>query len=228
MHARGGHEGIVCSLLLGGASPSAKDKRGDAPLHLAAWRGRAGIASALLLKGADKDALDSQGRVRQPLPCEIFYQYYFVVLWGLDSYPVRRQNTPLGMNSADSLGMKHMTSVALSTEKARLSIPLLPHPCYPHCARQTPLIVAAEHEARGTVDALLMANADTDVRYGENELSSLDSAASHGHVGVLKSLVQHGVDVNAVDSTGYTALHMAGKCQRYGGFHCHRSSRASR
>lgn len=43
---------------------------------------------------------------------------------------------------------------------------------------KTPLIVAAEHEARGTADALLMANADTAVRYGENELSSLDSAAS--------------------------------------------------
>lgn len=32
-----------------------------------------------------------------------------------------------------------------------------------------------------------------------------------GYVGVLKALVQHGVDVNDVDSTGYTALHMAGK-----------------
>lgn len=62
-HARGGHEGLVCSLLLGGACPSAKDKRGDSPLHLAAWRGRAGIASALLLKGADKNARDTQGRV---------------------------------------------------------------------------------------------------------------------------------------------------------------------
>ena len=64
--------------------------------------------------------------------------------------------------------------------------------------------------ARGTADALLMANADTDIRYGENELSPLDSAASHGHVSVLRALIQHGVDVNAVDSTGYTALHMAG------------------
>lgn len=61
---RGGHENLVCSLLLGGASPSAKDKKGDTPLHLAAWRGRAGIASALLLKGAQMNALDSQGRVR--------------------------------------------------------------------------------------------------------------------------------------------------------------------
>lgn len=54
----------MCSLLLGGACPSATDKRGDAPLHLAAWRGRAGIASALLLKGGDKNGLDSLGRVR--------------------------------------------------------------------------------------------------------------------------------------------------------------------
>lgn len=37
------------------------------------------------------------------------------------------------------------------------------------------------------------------------------SSKQHGHVGVLKALVQHGVDVNVVDSTGYTALHMAGK-----------------
>lgn len=63
-HERGGREHLVCSLLLGGACPSAKDKKGDAPLHLAAWRGRAGIASALLLKGGDKNALDSLGRVR--------------------------------------------------------------------------------------------------------------------------------------------------------------------
>lgn len=62
-HARGGHESLACSLLLGGACPSAKDKRGDSPLHLAAWRGRAGIASALLLKGADKNTLDRLGRV---------------------------------------------------------------------------------------------------------------------------------------------------------------------
>lgn len=66
IHARGRHGNVVCSLLLGGASPDGKDKKGDSPLHVAAaYGGHACIVSALLLKGADKNALDFQGRVRK-------------------------------------------------------------------------------------------------------------------------------------------------------------------
>ncbi|CAM9443039.1 unnamed protein product, partial [Ectocarpus sp. 12 AP-2014] len=133
---RGGHDNVVCSLLLGGASPNGKDKKGDSPLHVAAAHGsHACIVSALLLKGADKDALDFQGR--------------------------------------------------------------------------TPLHVAAQKGAHGIVGPLVMAGADPGIRFGEHELSPLDSAVSDGRMGVLRAHILHGVDVNAGDSTGYTALHTA-------------------
>lgn len=59
------------------------------------------------------------------------------------------------------------------------------------------------------VGPLLMAGADPGIRFGEHELSPLDSAVSDGRMGVLRALILHGVDVNAGDSTGYTALHTA-------------------
>lgn len=197
---RGGHETLVCSLLLGGACPSAKDKKGDTPLHLAAWRGRAGIASALLLKGAQMNALDSQGRVRGVKAG--VHQKETALLWlrlNYFSIPPTRVRV--------SRYHKHREAKTTPNEPSPPPGARVPSLVDSHNSK-TPLIVAAEHGARGSTEALLMANADTDVRYGENELSSLDSAASHGHIGVLKTLVQHGVDVNAVDSTGYTALHM--------------------
>ncbi|CAM9251279.1 unnamed protein product [Ectocarpus sp. 13 AM-2016] len=135
---RGGHDNVVCSLLLGGASPNGKDKKGDSPLHVAAAHGgHACIVSALLPKGTDKDALDFQGRVS-----------------------------------------KHSH-------------------------------VAAQKGAHGIVGPLLMAGADPGIRFGEHELSPLDSAVSDGRMDVLRALILHGVDVNAGNSTGYTALHTA-------------------
>ncbi|CAN0508521.1 unnamed protein product [Ectocarpus sp. 12 AP-2014] len=48
------------------------------------------------------------------------------------------------------------------------------------------------------------------MRYGMDEaFSALSLAASGGHVEVMQALIRHGVDVNAHDSNGCTALHSA-------------------
>ena len=57
----GGHRRLVRDLLEMGASPTAKDANGDAPIHLAASAGRGLIVRTLLIEGAEVDEPDGKG-----------------------------------------------------------------------------------------------------------------------------------------------------------------------
>lgn len=56
------------------------------------------------------------------------------------------------------------------------------------------------------MQALLAAGAAMDVRCGNSGKTALDLAADGGHVELIRSLVRHGADVSARDSTGASAL----------------------
>ncbi|CAM9418303.1 unnamed protein product [Ectocarpus sp. 4 AP-2014] len=75
---------------------------------------------------------------------------------------------------------------------------------------RTPIHISAERGSLSAVQALLAAGGDSSLRYGKDKaLSALGLAASGGHVEVMQALIRHGVDVDAPDSNGCTALHSA-------------------
>ncbi|CAM9862751.1 unnamed protein product, partial [Ectocarpus sp. 4 AP-2014] len=75
---------------------------------------------------------------------------------------------------------------------------------------RTPIHLSAERGSLSAVQPLLAAGGDSSLRYGKDKaLPALGLAASGGHVEVMQALIRHGVDVNAPDSNGCTALHSA-------------------
>lgn len=76
---------------------------------------------------------------------------------------------------------------------------------------QTPLHVAVIFGHLPAVQTLLAFGSDTTLRYGEDNISVLDAAASRsGRLDILRALVKHGVNVNASKNClGHTALHLA-------------------
>ncbi|CBN79454.2 ankyrin repeat protein (Partial), partial [Ectocarpus siliculosus] len=75
---------------------------------------------------------------------------------------------------------------------------------------RTSIHLSAERGSPSTVQALLAAGGDPSLRYGKGKaFSALGLAARGGHVEVMQALIRHGVDVNAPDSNGCTALHSA-------------------
>ncbi|CAM9094058.1 unnamed protein product [Ectocarpus sp. 4 AP-2014] len=75
---------------------------------------------------------------------------------------------------------------------------------------RTPLHLAVENGHLSTVKALLAADPDTSVRYRiwNRSYSVLDLAAQKGDACVLRTILQHGVDVNR-RTDGYASLHVA-------------------
>jgi hypothetical protein len=58
------------------------------------------------------------------------------------------------------------------------------------------------------VRTLLSRKADVNERY-DRDRTALQVAAAEGHAGVVKELLARGANVNAKDSSGLTALHLA-------------------
>ena len=74
----------------------------------------------------------------------------------------------------------------------------------------TPLYLAVFHGEPDVVLALLTAGADMSIRCGPTKTSLTHRAALQGNVEMLRLVIEHGADVEAVDADGNTALHYAG------------------
>ncbi|CAM9936968.1 unnamed protein product [Ectocarpus sp. 6 AP-2014] len=68
---------------------------------------------------------------------------------------------------------------------------------------------AAQAGHVGVTGVLFAAGADAGARYGTYQLSALEAAARHGRAGVVKVLIEHGVNVNTANADGSTPLHCA-------------------
>ncbi|CAB1117378.1 unnamed protein product [Ectocarpus sp. CCAP 1310/34] len=73
----------------------------------------------------------------------------------------------------------------------------------------TPLIVAACCNQVAAALALLAAGADITLRSTQFKCPATHAAALEGHVEILRAIIEHGADVDAVDAQQRTALHAA-------------------
>ncbi|CBJ30093.1 ankyrin domain protein ank2 [Ectocarpus siliculosus] len=73
--------------------------------------------------------------------------------------------------------------------------------------------VAAQAGHVGLTGALLATGADAGARFGTYQLSALEVDAENGRAGVMKVLIEHGVNVNTANADGSTPL----DCAAYGG-----------
>jgi cytohesin len=78
---------------------------------------------------------------------------------------------------------------------------------------RTPLHLAAERGQRAGVEALLRAKVPPDLRQKRTNRTAVHLAATKDHADVLKTLLTHGAAVDAIDSEGQSALHLAASQQ---------------
>lgn len=202
--AEGGNEKVVGALLAAGSGKDVNVRSGSkrrSPLHRAALMGHEAVATALLLAGADVTLIDSEKR--RPLHLAVrggHHQVACNLLLAGSTPNAKDKRGDAALHVAASMGHAKVVDALLLRGADKNLLDNL---------GRASLHLAAEHGHHLVVDALLTAGADPRIRYGTSELSVLDSAASHGRIDVLHVLYDHGVDVNATDSTGYTSLHMA-------------------
>lgn len=206
--AQAGQQSIVSMLLLRGVDPDAKTHFTQfTALHLAAEEGHAPCVSKLLLGGAEKDS--RCGANETPLHRAAYLNHRSaaeVLLKAHASVNVR------------SFGGQSVVDIAAKRGHVGLLRQLLQHggdvKDKDH-AGMTPLHSAASHERPGdngdAVRVLLADGADIEAKTTEFGFSPLVIAAycEFASCGTVFALLEGEADINAVDTSKQTALHMA-------------------
>lgn len=245
-----GDIGVVRSLLEAGAEKDERDLTGRAPLHVAAEHGHLSVTCALLAAGAavnalgfddDMSALFLACRKGHTAVAKALIQHEADV----GACSLRHPHTAL---HGAAMGNHPQCITALVDAGADIEVPGFQRPCSQtplQCAagigsteavsallrrgaakdasasrygRQTPLHLAIGGRHVGVVEVLLSAGVGSPSD-GRGE-GYVNLAASTGDVDVLKALIHHGADVNAVSSSGRrSALHTAAACNNVGTIH---------
>lgn len=201
--AERGHRRTAKVLLAGGADPSLRYGSSEcSALDFAAISGHLNVMLAIMRHGADVNAAGSDGRTCLHRAAFFNQAGSIGVLVGAGADIEARDGscgwTALHDASAEGSLCAIIALVGYKAEKNALDM-----------KGRTPLHLASEAGQVLAARALVDARVDSNLRFGNSELSALDVAIREGHMDVLRELVEHGVDANAADSGGLTSLHGA-------------------
>lgn len=200
----GGHERLAKELIMSGADVRAQDSQDRTPLHLAAVEGLDGIVSALLFRGVDKDAVDKHGHSALILASCVGDKAHATTVVetllaaGAD-LSIRSNVRCSALDSACSVGqvptihalLRHGVSVNSCDERGNSA-----------------LHKAVFHDQAGSVDALIEAGADMEMKIGGGATPVWVAAFFYSSKALLALLLK-GAITNAPDNTGRTPLHAA-------------------
>ncbi|CAM9863379.1 unnamed protein product, partial [Laminaria digitata] len=192
---------LVDLLLSAGAEIDARTAEGSTALHMAADR-PGNIATLLLQRGAAKHALDNEGRspLHLAAQCGNPVATRALLTAGADAN-IRYisgyfQLSPLHVAARCT---PPQTMTAMHDEEGD------------HRPEVNILLRAVIRDLPSTVRHILAAGVDANIRYkyGNGDITALEAATLLQHLGVVRALVEHGVEVNGIGVGGRTALQNA-------------------
>ena len=185
---------IALKLIHEGAETNVRDNAGRLPLHEAAKKGLKEVMEPLVTRGVDINAFDKEGRtaLHEARTAEIALK---LIHEGAETN-VRDNAGRLPLHEAAKKGLKEVME-PLVTRGVDIN-------AFDKEGR------TALHEARTAEIALKLIHegAKTNVRDNAGRFP-LHEAVNRGNEGEVEQLVKLGVDINAVDKVGRTALHYA-------------------
>jgi len=202
---------MVSLLLMTGANAQCADADGVTPLHLAAAKGAEGCVRALLQAGANVNICNLNGAT---------------ALHGLAELSVT-DTTPAHLKVA---GLLMAAGINLGQIDAQGATPLVVAARIGNVPMAAILVAGGAMNASNRADALrqavlfedadmtgllVRAGADVNMELDENETRPLHIAAQEGFIAGVKGLLDHGADIEAVNSDGETPLLIAVRRQRF-------------
>jgi ankyrin repeat protein len=200
----GGHVNVVRHLLAGGADVNAvHEATGFTPLHASVYSDNPVLTQELISQGAEINSRGRRGYA--PLDLAIVFGKTEVaglfIEYGADIEAENGQGRrPL--THASWLGREEVVNQLLDAgadANGRDS------------KGQTPILAATIKGREAIVDLLLGKGAGVEAADGNRNMLLLHHACVVGHPNIVESIIAAGAKVDAVDSTGRTALHYAAR-----------------
>ncbi|XP_028810911.1 ankyrin repeat domain-containing protein 16 isoform X2 [Denticeps clupeoides] len=201
---------VIELLLEGGADPSLTNKDGWSAFHIACREGDSRVIQRLLLANADLWRTESKTR-RTPLHTAAMHGCEDVVRILLDRGQYKT-------DMFDSCGVTPFMDALRQGHVSIAELLLNGHQASPVAADVLGLqplhqvcITGQERALRYLVEVL---GVNVNSKATDMQLTGLHYAAKEGHTGCVKTLVMLGVELDAKDRKGRSALHMASIGQR--------------
>jgi len=202
---------MVSLLLMTGARAQCADADGVTPLHLAATKGSEACVRALIEAGADVNAANVNGvtplhglaemLVTDTTPAHLKVAGLLIAAGGNLSQIDGRARTPLVVAAIG--GNVPMAAIMVAGGAMGVS------------NRADALRHALLFEDADMTSLLLRAGADVNMAIGDDDLRPLHAAAQEGFLAGVKTLLEHGADIEAVNGDGETALLVAVRRQKF-------------
>ncbi|CAN0205402.1 unnamed protein product, partial [Laminaria digitata] len=192
---------LIDLLLSAGAEIDARTADGSTALHMAADR-PGNIAALLLQRGAAKHALDNEGRSPLHLAAQC-------------GNPVATRALLAAGADANIRYISGYFELSPLHVAARCTPPQTMMAMYDEEGDLRPevniLLQAVIRDLPSTVRHILVAGVDANIRYkyGDGDITALEAATLLQRLGVVRALVEHGVEVNGIGVGGRTVLQNA-------------------